>query len=136
MHAAKQKPVPRKRFEGQSIKSPITGEEGELTFSRVEKQLRAFLSNMVSLAAFGAVLVAVILISQVRLALYEYFEIFGFNYAANVVGVINACVIMAFNAIYGKVGLWLTRYENHRDYTSFLESYAVKVGFGLGGIGG
>ena len=38
----------------------------------------------------------------------------------------NAVIIIFFNFIYRYVGLWLTYYENHRDYHGFLQSYATK----------
>ncbi|CAD7943285.1 unnamed protein product [Amoebophrya sp. A120] len=130
-HAASIVPVPRKRFRGQKIKSPISGDEGELYFASWIKKLRSMISNLVSLSAIAAVMVAVVLISALRIKIAKYCTIilfdYHYNYAQSLVGAINAVVILIFNYVYAIVALWLTQFENHRLYSSFLDSYAFKT---------
>ena len=45
-----------------------------------------------------------------------------YNFSQELVGLLNACIVVVFNQIYGFVGLKLTQFENHRDYETFLES--------------
>ncbi|CAD7938713.1 unnamed protein product [Amoebophrya sp. A120] len=127
-HASKHQP--RKRFHGLKQKSAITGEY-EVVFPVREARARAMYSNLCSMLFCTLVLCIVVGVSGIQFVIYEHTMIsfsdsLSYNYSLELIGVMNAVVVLIFNAIYSYVGLWLTHYENHATYEGFLESFAIK----------
>ena len=60
-----------KRFKGKLIKSPVTGEANELSFSNFQRKIRMFVSGFISSAAFGIVILIVLFISALQAVIYD-----------------------------------------------------------------
>lgn len=132
-HVVYQEPV-RIPFKGVQRRSPETGEEGDLFFSPFKQFLRYFASTTFTVFAFTVVLAVVVAISSARVFLFEYCwlnDIISgapeFNFSQNIVGGANAVQIFVFNALYSKMALWLTHWENHKTYSQFQKLYIVKT---------
>ncbi|CEM16007.1 unnamed protein product [Vitrella brassicaformis CCMP3155] len=119
---------PRMQFFGILRRSPVTGEPGELYFAPLRKYARisvaAVVSVLFSLVALG--LVILILSLKKTFANKGWFYVLDYDMSGHVVGLLTAIQLNIFNAAYRPVCLALTKWENHRTYSLFQYSYAVK----------
>eukprot|EP00916_Digyalum_oweni_P011665 GHVL01019410.1.p1 GENE.GHVL01019410.1~~GHVL01019410.1.p1 ORF type:complete len:589 (+),score=67.22 GHVL01019410.1:1143-2909(+) len=117
----------RMKFEGFMRKSPITGEL-DIYFSPSRSKFRILLAGGISLLICIIAIVLVVIVSSYRKVMSESgrFYLYGSDWSATIVSLINAAQMLLFNEIYARLGIILTRWENHRTYRTFQDSYAVK----------
>lgn len=119
-------------FNGKERRSPITDDSGELYFPNSKRIWRFLLSCSFTVFMVALVMVTVFMISAWRVIYFESFEVNTsatgtINYSSYVAGAINGASILFFQKIYERCAYQLTRLENHRTYSKFLQSYAIKT---------
>jgi len=135
----------RPQFWGKSIRSPVTGDEGEIYFRWWEYMLRQFLSLLVSAVVMVIVIFLVLAMSAQRpwLASFDQTNLkywapyFGYSdlptflgdgdLSLSLVGTLNAAQISLMNTIYRPIAQKLTIWENHRTDKDFLRAYCKKT---------
>lgn len=122
MTAFLSKEQPRPEFSGEWKPSPVDGKKIEV-FPLRERLIRAAASQGVVWTLILLVIASVAGTFLFRTILVEWNQEFG----GIITAVINAVLIMIFNAIYGKVSFMLTDWENHRTDTEYENALISKT---------
>lgn len=118
----------RPEFEGETAKSPVTGQNFRY-FPRKQYVMRQAISGQVVAALIAIVcgVIASIFYLRVVLSHMKSLVFLGVQWGSIIVAIINAVQIQVLNALYTTVAVRLTDYENHRTDTVYEDSLIAKT---------
>jgi threonine/homoserine/homoserine lactone efflux protein len=117
----------RPQFEGQPIRSPITGKP-TLYFSAWTRMRRSLLSQSVVSVMILVVIGVIAIIFTIRIAISQSgFTVAGQDISGIIASLLIALQIQFLNGFFGEVALKLNNHENHRTDTEYEDALIAKT---------
>eukprot|EP00743_Colponemidia_sp_Colp-15_P004257 GILK01004593.1.p1 GENE.GILK01004593.1~~GILK01004593.1.p1 ORF type:complete len:1141 (+),score=244.57 GILK01004593.1:62-3484(+) len=121
--------VERPGFEGNTRRSPVTDDDGEIFFDHRSRLRRVLCGSLISSTLIACVIAAVagILILRTTFVDHQTLKSGTTDFGPVLTGIINAIQIQFFNFVYGWLAVVLNNWENHRTQTDYEDNLIAKA---------
>jgi len=119
----------RMKFKGVRRRSPVTGKDEEAHQFPIGRFCCYAASVLASKLLTIGQLLLVCYVSALRVRIHVYTRVaaLDYNFSQHVITIANAAQIFMMNTILRNVAMYLTKLENHKTHTTFVDYYTVKA---------